>query len=275
MVLWYSYDREMNFVILLFIFIFGLCIGSFLNVLIYRLPEDLSLSGRSYCPKCKKKISWYDNIPLLSFILLKGKCRQCQSPISVQYPLVEFLTGVIFIISVLLLTNIGQDLGFKIYDLRFWTTLLYSFWIVSVFLTIFIIDLKHQIIPDQLLYASLPVVLFYLFLNLKSLFINHLPSAIISFVFFYFLHKITKGRGMGFGDVKLVFLIGLILGFPKTIIALYIAFLTGALVGVILILIGKKRFKEAVPFGPFLAAGTIISFFWGNEISQWMTALLF
>jgi leader peptidase (prepilin peptidase) / N-methyltransferase len=261
--------------LLLIIFLFGLCIGSFLNVLIYRLPLDLSLNGRSYCPKCKKKISWYDNIPLLSFILLKGKCRQCHSPISFQYPLVELLTGVIFVAIMLLLTNLGQDLRFKIYDLRFWSTLIYTLWVVSAFLTILIIDLKHQIIPDQLIYSSLGIVAIYEFLNLKSLFLNHFPTAVVACLFFYFLHKITKGRGMGFGDVKLAFLIGLILGFPRVVIALYLAFLTGALVGVILILIGKKRFKEAVPFGPFLAVGTIVSLFWGKEISQWITALLF
>lgn len=260
------------------IFLFGLCIGSFLNVLIYRLPLELSLKGRSFCPKCKKKISWHDNVPLLSFILLKGKCRRCHSPISLQYPLIELLTGILFVACLFLLANSNDELrimNYGIYDLRFWTILIYTLWIISIFLTIFIIDLKHQIIPDQLLYASLPVVLVFLFVIHNSLFINHLISAVVACLFFYFLYKITKGKGMGFGDVKLSFLIGLILGFPKVMVAFYLAFLTGALAGVILILLGKKRFKEAIAFGPFLSLGTLISLFWGDSLYKWITALLF
>lgn len=250
------------------IFLFGLIIGSFLNVLIYRLPLELSLNGRSYCPKCKKKISWYDNIPLLSFVFLKGKCRKCHSPISVQYPLVEFLTGLIFVISYLLLS-------YGNYDLRFWMMLFYTFWIVSAFLAIFIIDLKHQIIPDQIIISTLVITLVYQMFNSVIPISNYLLSATASSLFFYFLYKITKERGMGFGDVKLVFLMGLILGFPKIILALYLAFLTGAMVGVILILTKKKRLKQPIAFGPFLSIATIVSYFWGTQIIIWFTARFF
>jgi leader peptidase (prepilin peptidase) / N-methyltransferase len=262
-------------IFILLIFILGLCFGSFINVLIYRLPLDLSLSGRSYCPKCKKKISWYDNIPLISFLLLKGKCRQCRSPISLQYPLIELLTGLLFVTTFFLLTNFGLDLRFQIYDLRFWATIIYSFWIISAFLAIFIIDLKHQIIPDQLIYSSLLVVSFFEIINHQSLIINYLLSATLASLFFYFLYKITKEKGMGFGDVKLVFLMGLILGYPNIILALYLAFLTGAIIGVILILARIKSLKQPIAFGPFLSLATIVSYFFGTEILKWITALIF
>jgi len=257
------------------IFFFGLIIGSFINVLIYRLPRDLSLNGRSYCPKCKKKISWYDNIPLVSFLLLKGKCRKCHSPISLQYPLVELLTGVLFVTSFFLLINSNSEFRIQNSELGFWITLLYTFWIVSAFLAIFIIDLKHQIIPDQILYSSLFVVSFYEFIIHHSSFTIHLISAVAGFIFFYFLYKITKGKGMGFGDVKLVFLMGLVLGYPNIILALYLAFLTGATAGVILILARLKKLKQPIAFGPFLSLATIVSYFLGTEIIKWFTAQFF
>lgn len=258
----------------IFIFIFGLCVGSFLNVLIYRLPLDLPLSGRSYCPKCKKKISWYDNIPLFSFLFLKGKCRQCHSPISFQYPFIELITGVSFVMSFVLLTN-NQDLRFMILDFRFWVTIFYSLWIVSAFLAIFVIDLKHQIITDQIIFCTLIVTLLYQIFNSTIPISNYLLSATIASFFFFFLYKITKEKGMGFGDVKLVFLMGLILGYPNIVLALYLAFLTGAIIGVILILARIKKLKQPIAFGPFLSIATIVSYFFGTEILKWITAQLF
>jgi prepilin signal peptidase PulO-like enzyme (type II secretory pathway) len=265
-------------ILIILIFILGLCIGSFLNVLIYRLPLDLSLKGRSFCPKCKKKISWYDNIPLLSFVLLKGKCRYCHSPISFQYPFVEALTGILFVISFFLLFNTNHELRIMNngnFDYGFWITLFFTFWVLSAFLAIFIIDLKHQIIPDQLIISSLVAVIFYEFIIRDSSFILHIMSAAAASLFFYFLYKITKEKGMGFGDVKLVFLMGLILGYPDIVLALYLAFLTGAVVGVILIIARIKKLKQPIAFGPFLSLATIVSYFWGTEILKWITALLF
>lgn len=248
----------LKFLVNLFIFLWGLVWGSFINVLIYRLPRRLSVVwGRSFCPNCRKKISWYDNIPLLSFILLKGKCRSCQKPISWRYPLVELLTGVLFVFTLEQIGLIGPISLIR---------LILSLILISGLIAIFFIDLDQQIIPDRIIFPlAILFSVYYLFTN-PQLLIANCFMALISFSFFLLLLFITHGRGMGFGDVKFAFLIGLALGFPKTILALYLAFLTGALVGVILILAKKAKFGQKIPFGPFLSAATLVVFLWGEKI---------
>ncbi len=247
--------------LLAFIFIFGICFGSFLNVLIYRLPHSLPLTGRSFCPKCKKKIIWYDNIPLISYVLLKGQCRQCHSPISWRYPVVELMTGILFL-----------GVWVKFGDLGI-LGILGSWVIVSALVVVFFIDLDHQIIPDQVLFPALATA-FLISLSLNIL-VSSLLTAIVAGLFFLALHLLTKGRGMGMGDVNLSFLIGLVLGFPKAVFAFYLAFLTGAFVGVILIVARRKKFGQPMAFGPFLVAAGLIFLFWGDRISQWLTAHFF
>ncbi|TSC53517.1 MAG: leader peptidase (prepilin peptidase) / N-methyltransferase [Microgenomates group bacterium LiPW_16] len=248
-----------------FSFLLGLAVGSFLNVLIYRLPHSLSLSGRSFCPKCKKKIFWQDNIPLLSFILLRGRCRFCHSPISWRYPLVELATGILTVYSVQHTVHSGENLLFTIYYLL----------LIYALIVVFVSDLKYQIIPDQIVYPVFMMSFVYNFItNSQLLITNYLISALAAGLFFYLLFSITGGRGMGLGDVKLAALMGLFLGFPKIIIALYLAFLTGAIVGVILVLVKKKKFGEHIPFGPFLSAATIISLFFGKVIWEKLVTVL-
>lgn len=234
----------------LFVFGLGLCIGSFLNVVIYRLPEGRQvIFGRSFCPKCKRKILWYDNIPLLSFFILGRRCRYCKKPISWRYPLVEFLTGLLFIFGYL--SHLSS----------------LSFLFIAGLIVIFFVDLDYQIIPDQIVFPLLVgTLVYYLIKNYKlSLITNYLPTGLGLGAFFYFLHKITKGKGMGLGDVKLAFLIGIFFGFPLAILALYLAFLTGAFVGVILILSRKVKFGQQIAFGPFLAFGTILTLFFQDK----------
>jgi prepilin signal peptidase PulO-like enzyme (type II secretory pathway) len=244
--------------ILISIFILGLCVGSFLNVLIYRLPRSLSpLKGRSFCPKCKKKIFWYDNIPLLSFILLKGRCRFCHSPIGWQYPLVELITGILTLfVTYYSLVILHLPLLITIYHLL----------ITFILIVIFFTDLLHQIIPDQVVYPAILISLLFAIRYPPYA----IPASLGTGAFFLLLHFITRGKGMGLGDVKLAGLMGLVLGFPKIVIALYLAFLTGALVGVILILLGRKRLGDHLAFGPFLAGATWISLFWGEIIWRWL-----
>lgn len=242
-----------------FVFIFGLLVGSFLNVLIYRLPKNINfIKGRSFCPKCKAKINWYDNIPLFSFILLGGKCRRCKSPISWRYPIVELVTGLLFFLSYLNRLSILNYILF------------------SGLIVIFFIDLEHQIIPDEILLPLIVLFLIKLFflLNTKYLILNTLSSAIGSFLFLLTIYLVTKGKGMGFGDVKLAFLMGLVLGFPKIIVAFYLAFLTGAFIGVILILGRKAKLKQKIAFGPFLSFSTLIAILWGEKIINAVLPLL-
>ncbi|HUS60072.1 MAG TPA: prepilin peptidase [Nevskiaceae bacterium] len=235
----------------LFIFIFGLCVGSFLNVVVYRLNHNLSpFRGRSVCPKCKHKLAWHDNIPLFSFILLRGKCRYCHSPISWQYPLVELAAGILTVV---------------VYQLS--VDLIFNLLITYVLIAIFVSDLRYMTIPDKVVYPAIFLSLVY------SLFGLHDSKFILSGLgaagFFLILVLITRSRGMGVGDVKLAGLMGLLLGWPRIVVALFLAFLTGSVVGVILILLGKKRFGEHIPFGPFLAGGTWVALFWGWVIWQW------
>lgn len=256
------------FMVFIIFFILGLFIASFLNVLVDRLPREESvIRGRSHCEKCKKELVWYDLIPLLSFIFLKGKCRYCKAKLSFYYPIIELTTGIMFALVFYSFGIMNHEL--KIMDLGY-----YLFLICSL-IVIFFADLKYGIIPDKIVFPTIVVSFIYLFLIHNSLFLIHFLSAIGASLFFLFLFLITKGRGMGFGDVKFAFLMGLILGFPNIVVSLYIAFLTGAIVGVILIIWRKKRmFGASIPFGPFLAIGTFSAIFWGGIIFQKVISML-
>lgn len=234
-------------------------------MLIDRIPQGQSpFKGRSYCDKCKKTLRWYDLIPILSFVFIRGKCRYCHFPISFYYPLVELLTGLMFVFVYFYFLKV--DLLFTIYDLRFLANYLYYLFILSSFIIVFFTDLKYGIIPDVILYPAIAVTAIF---NFQLSIINYSLSGLGAFLFLLSLYLLTRGKGMGFGDVKLAFLKGLFLGFPKIVAALYIAFLTGAIVGLILIIWKKKRLLgSTIPFGPFLVLGTILSLFLGEKIVQ-------
>ncbi|MCL4382276.1 prepilin peptidase, partial [Patescibacteria group bacterium] len=195
----------MIFLFPLFFFCFGLVFGSFLNVLIYRLPNSLPLTGRSFCPKCKKKISWYDNLPLLSFLVLGGRCRHCHFPISWQYPFVELVTGVLTVLSIKYLVLSRQDLILTTYYLI----------LIYALIVIFFIDLYHEIIPDEIVYPAIIITL--IFSLYPNILISNLISGFLAGLLFLILFLLTSGRGMGFGDFKLAVLMGLFLGKKKII----------------------------------------------------------
>lgn len=245
------------------IFVLGLVVGSFLNVLIYRVPRNLPLSGRSFCPKCHKHLLWHDNIPLVSFVVLCGKCRFCKERISLRYPIVELLTGTLFVAiaiqkQLVLVSILSSIVTF------------YWLFIIATLIVIFFIDLEHGIIPDKITYLAIVITAMYLFIIHDSLFMIHLGSALGAVSFLLLLNLITRGRGMGLGDVKLAALMGLILGFPKIILALYCAFLTGAAISIILILAGNKRFGDSIPFGPFLVFGTMFALFFAEKVFSYL-----
>ena len=221
-----------------FVFILGLCFGSFVNVLVYRLPRYITLLGRSFCPKCRKRIAWFDNIPLLSFVLLRCRCRYCLKKISWQYPLVELVTALIFV------------LGFKL--LAFSNFLFFAL-LTPIFLAIFLIDLKFQTIPDELTFCGILIAfLFSLFFLGQNGFYSRILAGFIASTFLLLLHLFTHCRGMGLGDVKFAVFGGMVTGLDKLLIWLSTAFLTGAAVGLILILAKKAKLKTKIAFGPFL-----------------------
>lgn len=236
-------------------FIFGSIIGSFVNVLIDRLPEGRSIvGGRSYCEHCKKDLSPFDLIPIFSYVLLQGKCRYCRTKIPQRILFVETLTGILFL-AIPWYIMVNSFLWLSAISLAI---------IIAVSVAIIFIDIEEGIIPDALIVVfSLASVVLLVLTN--EPFIPHILTGIGSFAFFMVLYLATKGKGMGFGDVKLSFAMGFLLGFPGIIIALYFAFLTGALVSVILIIWKKVKLKGGtIPFGPFLIGGSLFALFLGN-----------
>lgn len=263
--------------LVLLVFVFGLVWGSFLNVVIYRTTHGTSpLSGRSQCPYCKKVISWKYNIPILSFFLLHGKCVNCGKKISWQYPLVEFLTGTLFVWWFFM----GQ--GFFALSGQPWNILQPLFWLVvaMLLLVIFFADLLFGLIPDTVNLLLLLTVFFYR-LGLTRFGAMQLPDfylAVIAglalLVFFGALWFFTKGKGFGLGDVKLAPSLGLLLGWPRVVPGIFAAFIIGAALGLGLIFLGKKKLKQSLPFGPFLVVGVVIGLVWGNWLWGWYWGLL-
>lgn len=261
-------------------FIFGLIIGSFINVLVYRLhvAEDIFFD-RSRCRHCKKIIAWYDNIPLISFILLKFRCRECEKKISWQYPLVELATGILFAVA-----------GFFFFDpadTSTWSIVIYFLGIILALVTIFVYDLLYLEIPDVILWPAVVwAAAFSLFFSLNhdaigirsaSLdmqFFLRMIAASVAFIFLFFLSFVSKEKWMGRGDAYLAILLGIIVGWPNILLALFLSFFLGALCGIILVLAHQKKMSGQIPFAPFLIIGTGIALFWGDCLVSWYMRLI-
>lgn len=248
--------------VIVYLFILGLSIGSFLNVLIDRLPNDRKITGRSSCDYCRHKLSLFDLIPVFSFLFLAGACRYCKKKLSYFYPIVEITTGLFFVLSWLYMDPIQKglynDTAVKILYLG----------IISILIVIFFTDWKYQIIPDQIQIAFflLTLALFIVYgLSLQEISYRILEGFVVLLpILIIFL--LTKGKGMGFGDVKLSFIIGFLLGIKSGLMVLYISFMLGAIIGIMLILLKQKKLKSKIAFGPFLVAGIQTLLFFKNEL---------
>ncbi len=246
---------EIREVILYLIFIVaGLAVGSFLEVVIYRVPRKLSIvRPASFCPSCKKKIAFYDNIPVLSYMILRGRCRYCKSKIPVTSIVVEILTSLLFLLNYIffgLSINTATGIVF-----------------CCALIAVSFIDIEFRIIPNVIV---LPLTIVGLALNITSDPSNWwVPLAFSSgaFIFMLIIHLISP-RGMGMGDVKLSLMVGAFM-VRNTVSALFMGFFLGMIYGVSLIIIKRKKLKTAIPFGPFISLGSIISLFWGNNILKW------
>lgn len=289
------------------LFVFGLAVGSFLNVVALRYNPTFKLlnfktfklyiGGRSKCPVCHKTLAWYELIPIFSFLIQKKKCRHCGHLISLQYPLVEIISGLIFVFVPFVLVASG------------YTLLAILIWILIflLFLLLSIIDFRRYIIPDSinLSLAVLGIILIVLEVGLPNInvnfwevrppqidnfsflghyamlfdfwplsivnsqwlmVINHFFAALIAMLFFGAIILLTKGKAMGMGDFKLVGALGLIFGWPDILMVLFLAFIIGAVFSVVLLIRKKKKIKEAVPFGPFLVIAASLTFFFGYQI---------
>jgi|SRR5689334_2525953 leader peptidase (prepilin peptidase) / N-methyltransferase len=241
-----------------FAFVFGLVLGSFLNVVIARLPERRSLwAPRSACPGCGATIAWFDNVPLLSFALLRGRCRACAIPIPWRYPVVEAATAVLVALAWL---QFGPTLEFLV-----------AVALLAALVAITAIDLRHQIIPDAI---TLPGILAGVTANVAT---RHLSWAEVGLgivlgggVFFVII--VASRGGMGAGDMKLGAMLGAFLGWKITLFALLVGVLVGGALAVVLMALGIRGRKDAIPFGPFLALGGAAALFWGEGVVQWYVA---
>lgn len=282
-------------------FVIGVVLGSFIKVLADRSLVKRSFWGRSYCPNCKKHLKFYDLFPILSYLSTGGKCRYCHKKISWEYPLAEIVMGIL--IGYLFFQS-SQSFQSPL----FIPDLILKTFFISILAALFITDLKKMFIPDRVILPSLVIGLIlslgitiykigylYSFLTQSPIgrlllpphsdyFLRHAFYAAEPFLggilmtiliggFFWALIIITKGKGMGGGDVKLGAFMGLMLGFPQALIALILSFLTGAIFSIILIIFGKKHFGQTIPFGPFLVLGSLIALFWGDQILNWYLSL--
>lgn len=263
----------------------GLIIGSFLNALVWRLHSGESMLDRSRCPKCHHILNWYDNVPVLSYLLLKGKCRHCGVEISVQYPVVELVTSLLFVLVFLNQESrvMSQGALFITLDSELLIQILRGWFIIAVMVIVFIYDLRWYLILDKVLLSS-GIALFTMWIiehwgtgNILEIgnWTSLIFSVLIGFGFFGLQYFVSKGKWIGGGDVKLGILMGLALPQPSRVAAaIFLAYILGSISGVTLIIFGKKDLGSKLPFGTFLAAGTISIMLWGNNIINWYAHLL-
>jgi leader peptidase (prepilin peptidase) / N-methyltransferase len=248
----------------IFAFIFGAVVGSFLNVCIYRLPKKESVVfPPSHCPNCDYKIPFYDNIPILSYIVLAGRCRSCKVRISPQYPLVELVTA---LLTLFLFIKFGPSLSFLV-----------LFLFCSAMVVVTFIDLEHQIIPDVISLSGIVCGFIFSFFIPQLGWLNSLIGIAVGggslLLVAYGYEFITKKEGMGGGDIKLLAMMGAFFGWRAIPFIIFVSSLIGSVIGITVMLIQKKDAKLAIPFGPFLALGAILYIFFGRQVIYWYLRL--
>jgi prepilin signal peptidase PulO-like enzyme (type II secretory pathway) len=259
-----------TFLIILFTFLFGSAIGSFLNVVIYRYNTGVGINGRSGCMTCGRTLSWYELVPVLSFLIQRGRCRGCGTKLSWQYPAVELLTGVLFVAVVQ--KYIGAALDIKLY-----VELAMMLVVWSLLVVILVYDVRHKIIPNGFVYTFAFLGLVRIFMTVpfepRTIFIWTLLAGPILYLPFYLLWKISDGRWIGLGDGKLALGIGWMLGMGHGLSAIFLAFWIGALVSIIMMVImrlksggNKLTMKSEIPFAPYLILGFTIVYFWPIDV---------
>lgn len=239
--------------------VLGACVGSFLNVCIYRISEGKSIVfPKSFCPDCLCPIRFYDNIPIISYLILRGRCRDCHKKISYRYPLVELITA---LLSLLLFWKYG--LSFQYF---------FAFVFVCTLIIITFIDLKHQIIPDIITLPGIPLFFLFTFFFKDVSFLDSILGILIGGGSFYLIaivyQFITKREGIGGGDIKLMAMLGVFLGWKSLLFILLVSSLLGSIVGISMMIVHGKDLKYAVPFGPFLSIAAVAYMFMGNYLMR-------
>ncbi len=237
------------------VFIYGLISGSFLNVCIYRIPRQMSVvNPPSACPACGHRLKWFELVPVVSFIVQRGRCLSCSAAVSRRYPIVELLTGVIFYLS------------YYLYGLSidFWTVII----LASLMLVVAFIDIDIRIIPNRLVLFGLAAGLVVGLFRPEAGIVFMVKGLLAGFGSLFAVAVLSRGQ-MGFGDVKLAAVMGIFLGWEGVLMAIFLAFLAGAVYGIFLMAVMGKGRKTAIPFGPFLSGATITVYFWSEQIISW------
>jgi prepilin signal peptidase PulO-like enzyme (type II secretory pathway) len=293
----------MSTLVQLALFVLGLAFGSFLNVITLRFSPERGfynkqhVSGRSMCPHCHKVLSWYELIPLASYLIQKGKCRTCQARLTVQYPLVEFASALIFLFVP---TTLGGLFMLMVPNYLLLLVVASIIWITALLflLAAFIIDLRHYIIPNSVNLTVFIVAVIWIvigwqsgafssifgasflkqfavvFPSLASPILNHLLGAVAGSLFFLAIYLLSRGRAMGMGDIKLIAALGLLFGWPDIIVIMLLSFIIGAIVASALLIMKKKTMTDKIPFGPFIVAATFITFFFGAGLMSLYFAII-
>lgn len=253
-----------HLVIVVGLFLLGLCIGSFLNVCIHRLPrgESVAFPG-SRCPKCGTAIHWYDNIPVLSWLVLGGRCRACRAPVSSRYVWVELLTGVTFAAHAFFFDP-GVLLGVRLV-------------FAAILIALFFIDLEHQLLPDALTLPGIAIGIaasVFVQPGWEASLIGAALGAGILLVIRWLWKRATGVDGMGLGDVKMLAMIGAVLGWQPVWLVLFVASLAGAITGVAIASVGRGSMKSKLPFGTFLAVAALFASLWGDRLIAWYVGLI-
>ncbi len=260
----------MQFIVTIFVFLFGASIGSFLNAAMYRLRHGKSIvSDRSRCVHCSRVLAWFDLIPIVSFYVLHGRCRMCKKPIPKAYLAVELAAAVLFVASFYL--HVSTDLAAwnqaqLVHLLRDWLA-------IAVLLFLFAYDLRYMLLPDE---VTLPAIL--IFAILSYLTGMGIISLVIGIVlgggFFLLQYLLSSGRWIGGGDIRFGALMGALLGWPLILIGLFVSYLVGAVVAIALISSGRKKLGQTIPFGTFLAVGTLVTLWFGKDLLVWYLGFL-
>lgn len=264
---------------IIFYFILGICIGSFINAFEYRMRHKMDfVSKRSMCPHCKHELSALDLVPIFSYLFLQGRCRYCKRKISIQYPIVEFITGAAFAFTSWFYFNDNELLTLGSYYVYLLKTLVISL-LLAVLVFISVYDFKYRVILDKVV---LPLIALFIIINavlwlgrfslsfgLPGHGLNSLIAGFAGFTFFFLIAVVTRGKGMGGGDIKLGALLGLLLGGKGLVVALYLGFITGALWGIGGAIAAGKLKGRKMALGPFLCLGGAIAIFYSEVIFNW------
>ena len=260
------------------VFLFGAVVGSFLNVCVHRMPREESIvTPPSHCPHCNQRIRWVDNIPLVSYLLLRGRCRHCQAKITPRYFLVELLTGVLFLLVWLRLTQWSHA---PIQGIEFLKGPIYWLLVGGLIVATFI-DFEHYIIPNEITYGGILVGLalsaaFPPLMNASSVlqgllqsFLGVLCGGLTLLAVALIGEKIFRKEAMGMGDVKFLAAIGAFLGWKATLFTVFVSSMLGGVIGLLLVLLSKKDWQSRIPYGPYIALGALIWIFCGPEVVSW------